>query len=186
MSKRPASLGNTNAVKHGLYGTPEYNIWRGIKKRCHNPKNAAYADYGGRGVVMCESWRISVANFVADIGRRPSPLHSVDRFPDPNGNYEPGNVRWATDEEQNRNRRDYNVLVPLNGDLVTVAEWALVTAGDAHLVYERLKAGWSPEDAVAVPKRATLGQRHIGMKRSESARGNMAAAQRWRWAGRVE
>jgi hypothetical protein len=71
--------------------------------RCRNPRNARYKDYGGRGITVCEAWR-SFEAFLADMGRRPSPAHSLDRREN-DGNYEPGNCRWATPEEQANNRR---------------------------------------------------------------------------------
>lgn len=89
---------------HGHSATSEYRIWNGIIGRCENPNNSRYADYGGRGISVCPEWRVSFSAFLQYIGRRPSPAHSLDRI-ESNGNYEPGNVRWATSIEQNRNRR---------------------------------------------------------------------------------
>lgn len=80
-----------------------YRIWQGIWDRCTNPKVPSFADYGARGVVVCERWK-SFAAFVEDMGPRPSPRHSVDRK-SVNGNYEPKNCRWATPALQNKNRR---------------------------------------------------------------------------------
>ena len=83
---------------------PEYQAWTGMIKRCENTKSRSWPDYGGRGIKVCSKWRKSYATFLADVGRRPSPAHSLDRI-DVNGNYEPGNVRWATREVQRANRR---------------------------------------------------------------------------------
>src|SRR5688572_5961440 len=89
--------------RHGVPRTPEYHSWVSMKTRCYNPNCNRYERYGGRGIVVCERWRTSFVNFLADLGLRPSPKHSLDRI-DSNGNYEPGNVRWATDAEQQNNR----------------------------------------------------------------------------------
>jgi hypothetical protein len=83
-------------------GTPEYLAWQGMRGRCLNPKNFAWKRYGGRGITICARWD-RFENFLADMGRRPSLDHSLDRMNN-NGNYEPGNCRWATRAQQNGNR----------------------------------------------------------------------------------
>lgn len=90
--------------------TREFTIWSGMKQRCNNPNHISYPNYGGRGIEVCGRW-LNGENglsgyecFFADVGERPSPLHSIDRWPDNDGNYEPGNVRWATGEQQAANK----------------------------------------------------------------------------------
>jgi hypothetical protein len=90
------------ATKHGMHGSREYNSWRGMKDRCSNPNHVFYKYYGGKGITVCEEW-LSFEGFFADMGTCP-PGCSLDRI-NPNGNYEPGNCRWAPKKLQNQNQR---------------------------------------------------------------------------------
>lgn len=96
------------SVTHGLTPVgnhhPLYASWCQMIARCENPRNPKYRDYGDRGITVCERWRRSFPEFLADMGSKPSPVHSLDRINN-DGNYEPGNVRWATPVEQRHNRR---------------------------------------------------------------------------------
>src|SRR5882757_4331895 len=89
--------------RHGMFGTPTYNTWGGMKGRCYNPKNHKFPDYGGRGITVCDRWLTSFENFFADMGLKPQGK-TIDRMEN-NGNYEPSNCRWATPIQQVHNRR---------------------------------------------------------------------------------
>lgn len=107
---------------HGETRTSEHGVWQAMITRCENPNVQGFENYGGRGIRVCDRWRNDFAAFLADMGRRPSPTHSIDRI-DVNGNYEPSNCRWATKKEQARNKRN-NRLITINGETRCVAEWA--------------------------------------------------------------
>ena len=94
---------------HGRSRTPEHRAWLHIKGRCHCPRDKSYANYGGRGITVCDRWRHSFENFLVDVGERPTRFHSIDRI-DTNGHYEPGNVRWAVKVVQARNTRRNRVV----------------------------------------------------------------------------
>ncbi len=94
---------------HGMTDTPEWCAWSNMKSRCYCESSREYPHYGGRGITVCDKWRDDFEAFFADVGLRPSPEYSLDREK-VNGNYEPGNVRWATDLEQNRNRRPMKAI----------------------------------------------------------------------------
>lgn len=141
------------AKTHGMSKTSEYGIWRGMIRRCSNPNDEAWKNYGGRGIKVCERWRESFEAFFADMGKRPSDDHSIDRFPNNNGDYEPGNCRWATSMEQMRNTR-VNRLIEYKGKRKCVAEWAEQYGVRPGILYVRLfKSGWTFEEAVGLCRR---------------------------------
>ena len=118
-----AEANRRRLVTHGLSrsannpGHPLYETWVGMRRRCHSPKNEAFARYGGRGIEVCPEWRDDFLQFLADVGERPTPNHSLDRIDNDKG-YEPGNVRWATPQEQADNRGPVATLRAENAWLV--------------------------------------------------------------------
>lgn len=110
---------------HNKTHTPEYQSWADMKKRCYNKNSIDYPNYGERGIIVCDKWlgKSGFSNFYIDMGKRPSENHSVDRYPNTNGNYEPTNCRWGTDYEQSRNKR-VNVWYEYNGLKMVQADWA--------------------------------------------------------------
>lgn len=140
---------------HGESGSPEHIAWLAMKERTCNPNFQQYHNYGGRGIKVCERWANSYENFLADMGRKSSRKHSLDRI-DPNGNYSPENCRWATVAEQANNRTN-NRFVDAFGERLTIVQWSRKTGVGRHNISNRLKAGWTPEQAVSTP--AKYGQR---------------------------
>lgn len=120
-------------------------------QRCRNVDAVSFPDYGGRGITVCDRW-LDFVNFLADMGPRPSPKHSIDRFPDNDGNYEPGNCRWATIKEQMNNKRNNHREVH-NGVTKTLAEWENCAGISANTLSMRLSRGWSIGRAIETPVR---------------------------------
>lgn len=132
-----------------------YSTWASMKNRCSNPSNPKYPNYGGRGIRVCERW-LSFDNFLSDMGPRPSQSHSIDRFPDNNGNYEPGNCRWATPIEQARNMRTNLPMYVYHGKSMTLRDWASVLGVKYNMLYSRLRSGMTFEMAVTTPIKGSL------------------------------
>jgi len=135
---------------HGESYSVEYDALHNIIQRCTNKNHPQYDGYGGRGITVCDRWVNSVLDFIADVGRRPSPLHSIDRFPDNNGNYEPGNVRWATGKQQTRNRRVTTTMTHL-GKTQSFGDWSDETGIPISILYGRKENQWSDEKCLTTP-----------------------------------
>jgi len=127
----------------------EWHIWAQMVQRCENPNNKNFPRYGGVGVSVCERWK-KFENFISDVGLKPTPSHSLDRFPDGRGNYEPGNVRWATPKEQATNRSSV-IFIEIDGRVECATEWARINGIAKQTVISRLAMGWNPVDAVTCP-----------------------------------
>lgn len=126
-------------TRHGLSDSPEHVAWMHIRKRCGDPADPSYGNYGGRGIFVCARWQKSFEEFISDMGRRPSPKYSIERINN-DGPYSPENCRWATRKEQSINKRN-NIHVMYKGTeklLVVVAE---ETGIPAATLYTRYYAG---------------------------------------------
>lgn len=137
-------------LTHGESKTQIYKAWSTMKERCYNPHNEKYPDYGGRGITVCDRWRKSFLAFIADMGPRP-PGKSIDRI-DNNGNYEPGNCRWATRAVQAANRRN-NVIVEWRGEKMILRDAINLAGLPRKAVEHRLRRGWPLDQALKTPLR---------------------------------
>lgn len=135
-------------VKRRESETTEHRCWKDMKSRCNYTKNKKYYRYGGRGIRVCERWN-HYANFLADMGRKPSPKHTLERL-DNDGNYEPGNCVWATWTQQRRNTSQ-NRLITCNGVTRCLIEWSERTGITPDAIRCRIKRGWPVEEAVTQP-----------------------------------
>jgi hypothetical protein len=126
-----------------------FRSWESMHQRCMNSECKDFQNYGGRGISICERWLHSYENFLDDMGERPAGK-TLDRYPNNNGNYEPGNCRWATNREQSNNRRSSRVMTA-NGRTQTVAQWARELGASRQAIRYRIEAGWSPEQIVSQP-----------------------------------
>jgi hypothetical protein len=146
---------------HGATNTPEFRAWISLRHRCESPKSPSFKDYGARGITVCERWS-SFENFLADMGPRPSPDHSIDRRDNDKG-YGPDNCRWATWAEQASNKRNNRVLT-INGETRTLAQWARLAGLASSTLDNRLKDGWTLEEAVSA-KPWAKGKQHSRARR---------------------
>lgn len=147
-------------VTHGerahVRHSKEYKAWQSMKQRCM--ENARFsARYIERGITVCPEWATDFGAFLRDVGRAPSKGHSIDRI-DNNGNYEPGNVRWATRHEQGNNREN-NVRLTLDGETKTLAEWGRATSLNPDVIGQRLKRGDTTRERLLRPSKQSKGRK---------------------------
>lgn len=138
--------------RDGKHWLPEYGVWSGMKARCENAQNPGYKNYGGRGVALCERWQHSFDNFYADMGKRPSSQHSIERKNN-DGIYEAANCYWATDAEQKRNQRR-NRIISFNNETMCARDWEIRLGYPRGRIHNRIvQMGWSVQRALTTPVR---------------------------------
>jgi len=129
-----------------MSNTKLYRIWDSMMRRCHTPTHKHFKNYGGRGITVCEQWH-NFENFLADMGKRVDGM-TLDRIDNSKG-YSPDNCRWATMQTQQNNKRS-NVNVSYNGKTQTIAAWARETGIPHYVISQRLKYGWSVQNALTL------------------------------------
>ena len=146
------------SFRHGWSRTRLYNLWDKMKSRCLDESQKDYPRYGGRGIKVCPEWRdfVTFRDWALANGYRDD--LTLDRR-DNDGDYCPENCRWATQKEQGNNRGN-NVRITVNGETLTMTEWADKTGLTKDAIWHRLSAGWTPEEAVTVPKRKSRHKLH--------------------------
>jgi hypothetical protein len=138
--------------------TPTHRAWAAMLTRVRNPRAIGHKDYHDRNIQVCERW-LKFENFLEDVGEKPGPKYTIDRFPNNDGNYGPGNVRWATASEQQNNKRD-NRIIEFLGQRKTLAQWIRHLNIDTSegrsfklayaKIWKRLARGYSPSRAFEV------------------------------------
>lgn len=149
MGKRKRTHGHSIGLR-----TPEYRAWAHMWSRCTNPNTKDWPLYGGIGVKVCARWK-AFELFLKDMGYRPSNMHSIDRYPNNCGNYEPGNCRWATASEQGFNKRittERNVIWKFKGQSKSTAQWARELSMSSSALNYRINK-WGLKAALTTPRR---------------------------------
>lgn len=141
--------------------TSEFYTWCNMLRRCNDPNDQSFANYGGRGITVDERW-LEFANFLADLGRKPSPTHTLDRINN-DGPYAPGNCRWATRSTQARNSRHAR-LVTFNGLTLSLAEWAERVGISRTVLDARYRKDWPTDEMLLRPVGAKVSQRGISQE----------------------
>ncbi len=130
--------------RHGMTNTPTYRSWSAMITRCTNHNRNGASNYIGRGISVCERWLNSFEYFLKDMGERPDGK-TLDRFPNQNGNYEPGNCRWATIKEQGNNTRRCRII-SYNGKTQNITQWATELGVSQFTLFDRLRRGLEPSE----------------------------------------
>ncbi len=142
--------------------TPEYLAWAEMKRRCVAVNRPGFQHWGGRGITVCERWVGSYLNFLEDMGRRPSDLHSLERK-DVNKGYGPDNCVWGTDKEQARNKTN-NRILEFNSERKTLMEWSEITGIKRQAIEKRLVRGWTIERALTEISVVGKNQKFLGLE----------------------
>lgn len=143
-------LTSARRTTHGMRQSREYISWARMLQRCQNPRSTGWEEYGGRGISISERW-MKFEDFFEDMGPMPGPNYSIDRI-DVNGNYEPGNCRWATAIDQARNRRN-SIIVEYDGEKMHLIDACKMIGISYSTVQTRLNRGWSMKDALSPLRR---------------------------------
>ena len=143
-------------VKHGLSRTTEYTSWVGMINRCENPQCKAFPEYGGRGITVTDRWH-DFTNFIADMGPKPTPRHTIERIKNDLG-YSPDNCRWATRSVQAKNKRN-TIFVDINGESLCLKDACDKAGVNYGTVCTRIRRGWSVENAMTLPLRKDYASR---------------------------
>jgi hypothetical protein len=142
-------IGHPPKERHGMAASREYKAWSKMKCRCHNPRDTRYNYYGARGIRVCDRWRASFSEFFGDMG--PCPVaHSIDRI-DNDGNYEPGNCRWADKPTQMKNRSNA-VMLTFEGRTMNLCDWAKELGVNWKMLQHRLDRGWTVDKTLGTPR----------------------------------
>jgi hypothetical protein len=145
MSKSCGCLRDEIVTIHGMHKSPEYKTWSHMISRCTNQKSNCWHNYGGRGIKVCDRWLHSFEAFLEDVGPKPGKAYSIDRYPDNNGNYEPGNVRWATMMQQHGNTRK-NIHIDYRGEVRLLADVAKELGVNVETIRCRRRRGWADSE----------------------------------------
>ena len=155
--------------REGYKPSHAYYSWQAMKRRCYDEKLPKYPQYGGRGIQVCDRWRNSFVDFLKDMGEPPEG-HTIDRI-NGNGDYTPDNCRWADIKTQSRNRKS-NHLITFEEETLCMTAWAERLGVSRSLIKDRLRMGWSVEDAFRLPamKPGTDNNRHPQRTLAQSSR----------------